>query len=878
MLKSSDDRSGAQGVPRIPDYEFPGNAVIGEGAYGKVWYGIYKEDQPRAVKVFKPEALRRDRWKAEYQKLKELDEPPGIVTLYDQGETEDGQPFVAMRLMANEAFGDGSWSGRTLQEKIESGELTMEGRWKLVFEIADTLAYLQRQGVVHCDVKPSNVLLSGGDEPRAVLCDFGQSIEEGYSPDGLTGTLLYASPEQLRGVESVIERWDVYSFGVTAFQLLTGRLPRLDMICEDLKTEDGKSVLQRTVASYLENSLMLKASIDRELVPLVIEEAIKAERVIEMPTEILGSEREDDFHVILACLALEGDPVSRYSGMTAAVSAFHEVARKKVVRVEKRKKTIYATLMVFGLLAAGVAGWQWFRAEGSRVKAEQNGDRAALAAIEQQRLAGVASLQRDEAETQRTNAEAQAQIAGVEKEHAIESEKVALLARSTAEVLINNMLYDLKNQLEPLGRLDLLEQVSEDAGVYFEELPESQRTDESERERSTMLVNRGEVKIALGEYDQALNILSEARDVRSQLLGKSPDSAQSRRDLSVILERIGDVKLLQGDLAASEKNYRECLEIRKALEDTSADPKSSRKSIRDVGVAQMKLSDVLARKGDVNSSIEVADSSLERFRILSSKLGDAFRSQRDLGVALLRCGDLYLQNAVGEGALKYYEESADILGGLISKASPDDTAVRRDYSAALVRMGVWYTDGGEAEVAVGYFETALPVVRKLASLDPENLDRTRNLALLLGRMGEAKMALGELAESSECFRESSVIFGRLTEHSEPQPIWLDDAQTIFVGWGDLLAHNKEWSRALARYSESLYLARRRNGMAQSDEQSKTNLVVSLYKVANAIRESEDDSRKAEAISLLRESLRVLDELGGDTEDWEEVLQGEIRRN
>ena len=240
--------------PTITDYTFPDRALIGEGAYGWVWLGLYKGDQPRAIKVFKPRALQDELWRGEYEKLRALDEPPGVVTLYDAGRTDEGLPFVAMRLMADRSDGGSEWQGRTLSRRLALDPPKMSEGWRLLLEVAETLAFLHRNGVRHCDLKPGNILLSGGEEARPVLCDFGQSRrkQDNAGVAAAPGTVLYACPEQLRHPEQAKKSWDVYSFGVTAWQVLTGELPRLQSLIsggDDGGPVGAPSDLDRTLVS-----------------------------------------------------------------------------------------------------------------------------------------------------------------------------------------------------------------------------------------------------------------------------------------------------------------------------------------------------------------------------------------------------------------------------------------------------------------------------------------------------------------------------------------------------------------------------------------------------------------------------------------------------
>ncbi|MEM0970178.1 MAG: serine/threonine-protein kinase, partial [Verrucomicrobiota bacterium] len=214
--------------PRItsPDYQLH-LPPMGEGTFGTVYRATYRGVVDRAVKVFKPEVADLPSMIRELERLSSVDEHRGIVTLHDfdlTGET----PYYVMSLHADED-GKGRWQARTLTSRC--GQVDAREAARLVDELAEALAYLHRHQVLHCDFKPTNVLLTDESPPNIRICDFGQSrglAAEGFVP---VGTPLYASPEQLRDPRNSAEgrgfRWDVYSFGVLAFKLLTGQLPRL---------------------------------------------------------------------------------------------------------------------------------------------------------------------------------------------------------------------------------------------------------------------------------------------------------------------------------------------------------------------------------------------------------------------------------------------------------------------------------------------------------------------------------------------------------------------------------------------------------------------------------------------------------------------------
>jgi serine/threonine-protein kinase len=114
--------------------------------------------------------------------------------------------------------------------------LPLEEAIPLVNDIASALGYAHEQGVVHRDVKPSNIMLrqvssAGSTTPhqQAILTDFGliklAGSGSGLTQSGAIGTLAYMAPEQIMSAHQVDNRADIYSLGVMTYQMLTGKLP-----------------------------------------------------------------------------------------------------------------------------------------------------------------------------------------------------------------------------------------------------------------------------------------------------------------------------------------------------------------------------------------------------------------------------------------------------------------------------------------------------------------------------------------------------------------------------------------------------------------------------------------------------------------------------
>jgi len=180
-------------------------------------------DRRVALKLIAPEAADDEvfaRRFAEESKIAASIEHPNVVPIYAAGE-ESGVPYIAMRYVS------GSDLGRRMRHE---GRLDAKVAVALIAQVGNGLDAIHASGLVHRDVKPANVLLSGpAGEEHAYITDFGVArnvaTESGLTQTGrFVGTLDYVAPEQISGGE-VDARADVYALGCLLFKLLTGEVP-----------------------------------------------------------------------------------------------------------------------------------------------------------------------------------------------------------------------------------------------------------------------------------------------------------------------------------------------------------------------------------------------------------------------------------------------------------------------------------------------------------------------------------------------------------------------------------------------------------------------------------------------------------------------------
>ena len=200
---------------------------LGAGGMGEVYLAEDSRlDRLVALKLlpayFAADDERLARFQREARSASALNHP-NIITIHEVGETED------VRFIATEFI-----DGKTIQELISQGELTLGEVLNIGIQMASALAAAHAAGIVHRDIKPDNIMQRG--DGLVKLLDFGiAKLLEPPSGTGanapmqtetgaVVGTVGYMSPEQARGV-SIDERTDVWSLGVVLYQLLTRRLP-----------------------------------------------------------------------------------------------------------------------------------------------------------------------------------------------------------------------------------------------------------------------------------------------------------------------------------------------------------------------------------------------------------------------------------------------------------------------------------------------------------------------------------------------------------------------------------------------------------------------------------------------------------------------------
>ena len=660
---------------------------LGEGGGGTVYLAEQLAPVRRevALKIIKAGMDTRaviNRFEAERQALAMMDHP-NIAKVFDAGATRAGRPYFVMELVR----------GIRITEYCTYCSLSIRERLALFMQVCNAIEHAHRKGVVHRDVKPSNVLvtLCGGIAITKVI-DFGvaKATQGRLTEDTLftrvdefIGTPAYVSPEQT-GLDSsnVDARSDIYSLGVLLYELLTG--------CTPLDPNELSGLTLEEVRKRIRDETPLLPS--RRL------QALHGNAINEALLRHLSKQISGDLDWI-AMRCLEKDRARRYrsaSDLAADLERYMQdepvLARppgliygfRKFARRHRAVVTTVSITMSALLIATGVSTWQAIRATRAEKLSLQDRERAEDVS---QFLLDVFS----------------AADPFINFGH-------EPTARTLLDQAARNIEYDLTQQsevrarlLETIGRSYRRMGQPDRAVIYLTDALEIKlRAGANDASVGTIVT---ELAIALrdeGRMDEADKYFSQAREISGRLKG---DGSEAHAKLLIDLSRLENMR---GRTKQALDYANDALRLMRSLKG-SEDP--------EVGAILIDMSSIMLWSDDLQGAEDVAREAVRVFRAVPTGYPDRAMADRSLGDVLFHRGQLDEAALLLERARETQQQLfgstnsivAETLGSLAQVRLAQGNAVEAE-KLIVEALATHRTSKSTAYLNIGYLETVLATI------------------------------------------------------------------------------------------------------------------------------------------------------------------------
>jgi tetratricopeptide (TPR) repeat protein len=501
--------------------------------------------------------------------------------------------------------------------------------------------------------------------------------------------------------------------------------------------------------------------------------------------------------------------------------------------------------------------------------------------------------------------------------YAFQQRDKALSARWQAESVLQFLVYDMRDELEKVGRLELVAKIQKRVDEYHRQLGTEESQPVTLRNRAVALDNAGTLAADRGDLTGAVASYWKALGIVENLARQEPGNADRQSDLSISYDRLGSAQRLQGESAGALISYRKALGI---AENLARHEPGNTQLQHGLGSIYENLGDVQSDQGDVagalisyRKALGIAENLARQEPANADRQIGLSDSHERLGLALREQGDLI-------GALTSCGQAVEICERLAKEAT-DNTYWQNKLSGSYWVFGDMQRARGDLAGALNSYQRALGIAKKLTQQDPGNANWERDLSIIYERLGDlqsgnhnptgalasyrqaaeirervakqggnaearfaftvssakvgdAQRALGDLAGALARYREVIGIVEKLTRQDPGNTVWRRFLGLGYDRAGDVQSARNDMSGALASYKQALEIRERLAGQDSGNRVWQRDLWVTYNNIALVMERGSIDgarewSRKAfeqlsemkkRGLSISAEDEKTMDQL------------------
>ncbi|MBI2213128.1 MAG: protein kinase [Acidobacteria bacterium] len=628
--------------------------------------------------------------------------------------------------------------GRVLREVVSAGKLTFAERLAIAESIAAVLVEAHRRGVIHRDLKPENVMIATSGEVKVLDFGLARVVTSGVSSNVPDRTAEVPLPGEASDADD------------TAVQ--PGATPPGDAVITDehaVVTRWGSAIgTPRYMSPEQARATALSPASDMFAFGLLLQFLFTGE-------DAYGDTWDVNALMIRAAHAQTGPIEGVDHEVTALIRALEQPAptdrptaaaalarlRSIIDRPRRRAKRLLVAALCIATLAAG-AKYTW-------------------------------DLRRERASAEAARLEAQKR-------------------RGEAEELVGFMLGDLRKKLEPLGRLDVLDEAGTKVLDYYAGLDLAQLSPDELARNAKALTQLGEVRVAQGKLPEATKAFEKSLELANAAWTTNPSDPALRLAVGTSHFWIGNAARMEGDLPKALAEWRKYLAIAEEL--SKRYPKSEEYELErayghgNVGLALEGIGKLDEALGHYRRSLEIKQRRLDRDPMKAALRADVAASTNKVGGLLLKLGQ-------ATAAREAFEKEVAIRKA-ISDEDPAHMKRRDLFATSLDYLATALVAGGDLEAAKVNVEAEFAIRQELVAHDPENVQWLHHLGIVQIQRATVQRLRGDVGGAATSLASARRNLEQALDQEPNRPIWKRELAQIDVGSANVHLLRRDSSSAL----------------------------------------------------------------------------------